>query len=229
MKCPNCQYDPTMSEIQRSPDDCVKCGINYDDFLKLQASRAEQKAEAIAIKELDVPRPVVVIDIDMKFWSMVKFMVKWAIAAIPAIIILVVIVTAAVSFFAGAIGSYISYSKMADNRVELDKNDRYKLDPPERIFFPASSEGAYWLRYLKKEGSFYEAIFYVTSPGGSKFGSLLVDCQNAMSTSLRFSDRIDGFDKNYDKSMTQLYSGTERYFIAYGACRNSFPRHQSLQ
>jgi uncharacterized membrane protein YvbJ len=34
---------------------------------------------------------VTVIDIRMPFWSMVNFMVKWAIAAIPALIILSVI------------------------------------------------------------------------------------------------------------------------------------------
>lgn len=34
---------------------------------------------------------VTVVNIKMPFWSMVTFMVKWAIAAIPAIIILVVI------------------------------------------------------------------------------------------------------------------------------------------
>ena len=42
-------------------------------------------------------QPVVVTDIRMPFTSMVMFMVKWAIAAIPAILILVVIVTFAVS------------------------------------------------------------------------------------------------------------------------------------
>lgn len=36
-------------------------------------------------------RPVVVIDIKMRFWSMVIFMVKWVIASIPALIILAVI------------------------------------------------------------------------------------------------------------------------------------------
>jgi lipopolysaccharide/colanic/teichoic acid biosynthesis glycosyltransferase len=36
-------------------------------------------------------REVVVVDIRMKFWSMVFFMVKWVIASIPAIIILAVI------------------------------------------------------------------------------------------------------------------------------------------
>lgn len=34
---------------------------------------------------------VVVTDIRMSFWSMVVFMIKWAIAAIPAFIILAVI------------------------------------------------------------------------------------------------------------------------------------------
>ena len=33
---------------------------------------------------------VVVTDIRMPFWSMVVFMVKWAIAAIPALIILII-------------------------------------------------------------------------------------------------------------------------------------------
>lgn len=39
----------------------------------------------------DPRQEVVVADIRMPFWSMVTFMVKWSIAAIPAIIILFVI------------------------------------------------------------------------------------------------------------------------------------------
>ena len=34
---------------------------------------------------------VTVVDIKMPFWSMVVFMVKWSIAAIPALLILVVL------------------------------------------------------------------------------------------------------------------------------------------
>ena len=34
---------------------------------------------------------VVVTNVNMPFWSMVRFMVKWAIAAIPAIVILTII------------------------------------------------------------------------------------------------------------------------------------------
>lgn len=45
------------------------------------------------------PWPVTVTDIDMPFWSMVGFMIKWAIASIPAALILFGVV-AAVGFFA---------------------------------------------------------------------------------------------------------------------------------
>ncbi|WP_447590175.1 hypothetical protein [Aquipseudomonas campi] len=49
-------------------------------------------------------QPVVVVDVRMSFWSMVFFMVKWALASIPAIIILLVIgwiIVGIVGFFAG--------------------------------------------------------------------------------------------------------------------------------
>ena len=44
---------------------------------------------------------VVVTDIHMPFWSMVVFMVKWALASIPAIIILTVIAVLAWRVIAG--------------------------------------------------------------------------------------------------------------------------------
>jgi hypothetical protein len=47
---------------------------------------------------------VIVVDLKMSFWSMVVFMVKWAIAAIPAIIILAVIATL-VAMVLGGVGT----------------------------------------------------------------------------------------------------------------------------
>jgi hypothetical protein len=47
---------------------------------------------------------VVVVDVKMPFMSMVTFMVKWAIASIPAIIILVVIWAIAVAVLGGIFG-----------------------------------------------------------------------------------------------------------------------------
>jgi hypothetical protein len=44
---------------------------------------------------------VVVTNIQMPFWSMVWFMVKWSIASIPAFIILVIIFWLSFSFLAG--------------------------------------------------------------------------------------------------------------------------------
>jgi len=45
--------------------------------------------------------PVVITDLDMSFMSMVTFMVKWAIAVIPALLILMFIGYAVVAFFSG--------------------------------------------------------------------------------------------------------------------------------
>ena len=44
---------------------------------------------------------VVVVDVQMRFWSMVGFMVKWAFATIPALIILIVIGGAVVAVVTG--------------------------------------------------------------------------------------------------------------------------------
>ena len=49
---------------------------------------------------------VTVVDIKMPFWSMVVFMVKWAIAAIPAILILVVFWGIFAGLLAGLFGGF---------------------------------------------------------------------------------------------------------------------------
>ena len=47
---------------------------------------------------------VVVVDVQMPFFSMVGFMVKWSIAAIPAFLILLFIGAVIVGMFAGVTG-----------------------------------------------------------------------------------------------------------------------------
>ena len=47
---------------------------------------------------------VTVVDIKMPFWSMVVFMVKWAVASIPAILILVALGTILAVFLGGLFG-----------------------------------------------------------------------------------------------------------------------------
>jgi hypothetical protein len=48
---------------------------------------------------------MVVTDIDMPFGSMIKFMVKWAIASVPALIILMVLGAVAWAVLLGFFGS----------------------------------------------------------------------------------------------------------------------------
>lgn len=103
MQCPKCRYEPTLAEVQQSPEDCVKCGVNYKGFERHVAEvksqrQAEQAANAERAKRSPVvyeaeqqypgAQPVVVVDVKMSFNSMVWFMVKWVIASIPALIIL---------------------------------------------------------------------------------------------------------------------------------------------
>ena len=47
-------------------------------------------------------REVVVVDVKIPFWSMVVLLVKWAIAAIPAMIILLVLATVVSMVLGGA-------------------------------------------------------------------------------------------------------------------------------
>lgn len=57
---------------------------------------------------MDSPHKVIVKDIDMPFWSMVWFMLKWSVAAIPATLILVCVAGGfvfAVALFLAALGA----------------------------------------------------------------------------------------------------------------------------
>lgn len=121
MQCPKCRYEPTLAEVQQSPEDCVKCGVNYKGFerhvAEVKAQRqAEQAANAERAKRSPVvyeaeqqypgAQPVVVVDVKMSFNSMVWFMVKWVIASIPAMIILFVIFVTALAAL-GVLGGFL--------------------------------------------------------------------------------------------------------------------------
>lgn len=53
------------------------------------------------MSENDEAKKVIVIDLQMPFFSIVVLMVKWALASIPAIIILVIIFSITTSFMGG--------------------------------------------------------------------------------------------------------------------------------
>lgn len=96
-KCPECGTDNNAES-----DKCHKCqaplGVPYDPIL----------AESIWVAlDKSVVR-VEVKDFDMPFWAIVGWMVKWAIASIPAFVILVIvfIVMLAMLFGVGMIPRY---------------------------------------------------------------------------------------------------------------------------
>lgn len=105
MQCPKCGYEPTLSEVQRSPGDCTQCGVNYEGYARSveaqNRARADAQAQAAAnfvaphVKKMAADnqgaQPVFIVDAQMSFNSMVWFMVKWSIAAIPALLILLTI------------------------------------------------------------------------------------------------------------------------------------------
>lgn len=127
MQCPKCGYQPTDYEHQKSKDQCPECGIYYAKFVAQQqaklkaenehrqanvaqsapqhahpAPQRSQPANRISIKNAS---PVVVVDIEMTFSSMVVFMVKWAFAAIPAVIIIMAIFVVVSSILGALIAS----------------------------------------------------------------------------------------------------------------------------
>lgn len=104
MQCPRCNHEATTEEFGQ-PAKCPACGVFYEKALKLKMTQETVAAKAaavpgpvaakssvrltadhvaVAMRGLEGVQPVVVVDIQMRFWSMMVFMVKWMLAAIPA-------------------------------------------------------------------------------------------------------------------------------------------------
>ena len=93
--CPKCSY--TRKPTDYAPDyECPSCGVIYSKFVPATAtSSGENEMESNGNRE------VIVTDVKMPFGSMVVFMVKWSLAAIPAIIILAIVWAIAVGVLGG--------------------------------------------------------------------------------------------------------------------------------
>lgn len=80
MECPACKLT--------NPDTAIKCNCGFDfttgSINSVSYTNPHHKQAAPVI----LPKEVSIKDIDMPFGSMIKFMVKWAIASIPAMIII---------------------------------------------------------------------------------------------------------------------------------------------
>jgi hypothetical protein len=106
MQCEFCRYEFTMKELQESAA-CPRCEE------RRQAEQHRKAADSIisphvrkVMNDYRGAQPVVIMDLNMSFNSMVWFMVKWAIAAIPALILLSLIGAALMMFLAGSFGGF---------------------------------------------------------------------------------------------------------------------------
>lgn len=128
MQCPECGHTPTAGE-QADPTRCPECGIYYHKALqarvreleeeklhaastpvRVAAPTATQQQRNVqgAVSKYPGAQPVVVMDVNMSFGSMVLFMIKWGIASIPALIILGAIYVFGVTFLFGFMGAAFS-------------------------------------------------------------------------------------------------------------------------
>lgn len=193
MQCPKCGHEPTLTELQASPEDCTQCGVNYAKFRQIQArdaeGRAKDQATAVAMAKAspqvrsalaDYPgaQPVVVIDLNMNFWSMVKFMVKWAFASIPALLIIFVIALALSVAWSALLG-FPGTGKVPPMNVPSasigEPTDSTYMD------MPSEPDVAYFLLKLQKSGAgSAELEVKRNAPSGVTYQALSVDCPSRM-------------------------------------------------
>lgn len=243
MQCPKCDYDPSLSEVQRSPNDCTACGINYEAYQKhldnqsaiaAERSAAKRAAEAelanmpaaarsVRLKYPGI-EPVVVVDVRMGFWSMVVFMVKWALASIPAILILVVLVVASVSFLAGFVGGLGQYALGPKSAGHAATEE---FIPPEQIESPGAP-GSFWLISLRSSGDLVHMITRTDFDDGRQvYTEFAVNCMMGRGVILRYGSSIATLKA--DTSSTGYESvqpGTPRHAIARRGCREASTKHE---
>lgn len=83
IKCPDCEG--ALSDGARL---CPHCGWEKGTYLD-----AKGKVRTV------LPLRISVADVDLPFWSIVKVAIKWTVALLPAVLLLVLIVVLAVPFF----------------------------------------------------------------------------------------------------------------------------------
>jgi len=217
-----------MSEIQRSPAYCVKCGIHYDAFYKEQSAAAARASVLFSSGKHGEAQPVVVMDVDMKFWSMVKFMVKWAIAAIPAFVILVLIGTAVFTLLTGFIASYSTYSNLKAAKEATQRKADSQAADLGVIFTPGENQGRFTLLALRFEGR--RSISTIREKTGDRYlySLFVVDCRNGIGEVLSTSYDLRELTNDPRIDLKAIKPGTDRHAIAIRVCRDYPERHPSL-
>lgn len=119
MQCPSCAHEAPQIAFG-DPMCCPSCSVYYEKALKAKLSKMLESKPAeggfklmadhvkVATRGLEGAQPVVVTDIQMRFWSMMVFMVKWMLASIPALLVFLTILTVFGTIFGGLIAGIIA-------------------------------------------------------------------------------------------------------------------------
>ena len=101
--CPFCSKENPADAMK-----CVhKCGYTFEGYQEKASPPTVQSTTKSNKYGMSIEsQNVVITDVKMEFTSMVEFMVKWAIASIPAFIILCIIAAVMISMFM-ALGFFI--------------------------------------------------------------------------------------------------------------------------
>ncbi|MDP2446591.1 hypothetical protein [Pseudomonas sp.] len=225
-----------MAEMQASPGDCVKCGVNYQGHarhleqvrLQNEQARALQASLSPVVREVSAAyqgaQPVVVVDVRMSFWSMVVFMVKWVIASIPAGLILL----ALGSFIYGVVTALPAYMPASSGPPPLAPAAQSE---PKRIIMPASMRGEFYEIGLARSDNFAVMAVKTVMPDGEvAFSRVSFNCANATAAIVAFARTLEGLGPTSGPgSYEQITAGTPRQYIAKHACMQMPVRHVLLQ
>lgn len=250
MQCPKCKYEPSLSEMQNSPGDCTKCGVNYEGHARhVEQVRVQREAERKANSErLSVPQvirdvaekypgaqPVVVVDIKMGFWSMVVFMVKWVIATIPAAIILALIVYAAIAvagMFSIAVTGFLGYKeRFESSSAHSDAPPAQPAQSAGLIDVPVSEETKYYELGLSHSGDFVVMTVSRYERGGAiGYSRIAVNCKSAFAVVTAQAPTLD-YLKAYElpTNYELVIEGSPRQYIAKHACSGVPGTHHLLR
>lgn len=111
MNCPNCQADNREGAVF-----CISCGSKLGGVLPVaepaapiftSAPKPPPVATPLAVSALLDGDSIVITDVAMSFGAMVRFMVKWSLSAIPAMITLTAVFTLIIFLLDGSLGSLL--------------------------------------------------------------------------------------------------------------------------
>lgn len=245
MQCPKCKYEPTMAEQQQSPSDCIRCGVNYEGHArhiaaanaKAEGQQVEARSQGLkvapavadATRQFPGAQPVVIVDIKMSFWSMVVFMVKWAFAAIPALLIICVLGAALFVFVAGFVSGIGGRAPSVTSLSGTKSNSASTF--PERIVTPPSTSATFWLIGLREDDGIVHMTVRTDSADGSQlYSEFAVSCVSGRGMivaagktpiSMMPDPKVAGF--------SAIQPDTPRQAIAARGCRNRPETHEVLK